>query len=106
MMSGIAWGTSFILLTIVSIPLNGLLISATWGWFVVPIVGARNISIAEGIGLSFFISVAGSVATAHLPRAHASDASATALFGQAIGVGIVGPIIALSLGWVWHTFVL
>jgi hypothetical protein len=56
MLESLKWAGVFLALTVVSIPLNGLVISASWGWFVSPITGARPITLVEGVGLSIFLS--------------------------------------------------
>jgi hypothetical protein len=110
MLAAIKWGVGFVLLAAVSVPINGLLISATWGWFVSPITGARQITISEGIGLAIFCSIIGTVATAHLKEWDFGDATddwrkiAAKAVGAAIGIGVVGPILVLAWAWAWHTF--
>jgi len=111
MLAVLKWGVGFALVVIVSVPLNGLLISMTWGWFVIPATGARAISIAQGIGLSIFLSIAGSVATTSLrkfdldgetePRAVAAKA-----LGMMISVGIIVPVCTLVIAWAWHAFLM
>lgn len=63
MLAALGWGLGPIAF-IISLPVNGLLLAATWGWFVAPITGAREISVAEGFGLGIFIGVAGLMVTA------------------------------------------
>ena len=103
------WAVGYVLTFLVAIPLNGLLISLAWGWFVAPILGSRGISIAEGIGLSFFLSIAGAVATSHLNKPAADGETdprkiAANTLGQMLGVGVAGPALAIAMGWAWHTF--
>ena len=108
MLSAIKWGVGFVIVLIISTPINGLLISATWGWFIAPITGARQISIAEGIGLAIFCSIIGSVATAHLKEWDFSkDTDDSRVIGARatwalIGAGIIGPLIGLMFAWAWH----
>jgi len=105
MLVAIKWGIGFVLLLVVSVPINGLLISATWGWFVSPITGARQITISEGIGLALFCSIIGTVATAHLKEWDSGDTTGDwrVIAAAAIGVGVIGPLIMLAWAWVWHT---
>jgi hypothetical protein len=42
---------------LLSIPINGLVIVTTWGWFIVPIFDVREIGLAEAVGLSIFASI-------------------------------------------------
>jgi hypothetical protein len=108
MLAILGWLLGFVLVLLISIPLNGLLISATWGWFVVPITGAREISITQGVGLAMFCSIIGTAATAHLREwkidNEETDWTKTAgvAFGKVIGVAVIGPILVLALAWIWH----
>ena len=52
MRSAMIWLVGYSLALVVAVPLRGLLISLTGGWFVPPVIQARGITIAEGIGLS------------------------------------------------------
>lgn len=103
------WAFALALLWLVSVPVNGLLICATWNWFVVPATGARQIGIAGGVGLSMFLVFAGSMATGHLARFDSNSEPRTpptvaAVFVKAISVGVVSPLCGLAIAWVWHTF--
>ena len=109
MLEVLGWVVSYVLTFLIAIPLNGLLISLAWGWFVAPILGTRSIGIAEGIGLSLFFSIAGNVATAHLNKPAPNGETdprkiAAATLGKMLAIGVGGPIIGIALGWMWHTF--
>ena len=112
MLAAIRWVVGFVLVLVVSVPINGLLISATWGWFVSPITGAKHITITEGVGLAVFCSIIGTVATAHLKEWGVGEATddwqviAAKNLGASIGVGVLGPLVTLLFAWLWHTFVL
>lgn len=97
------WVLTFIIVMLISVPLNGLVISATWGWFVSPITGARHISLTEGVGLSIFLSVAGSAVTASIAdRLYGSEAPSNRY--ALIIRSVVGPVTGLIWGWLWFTF--
>jgi hypothetical protein len=105
------WIFGFALVSIVSVPVYGLLISATWAWFIAPIFGIREISMAEGIGLSFFVtalmfpSISGNLTLKPGVDDGIRTIAAKGL-GQAIGQGVVAPVLLLSLAWVWHLVVM
>lgn len=104
-----AWGSGFALVLAISVPLNGFLISAEWGWFIAPITGVRQISVTEGVGLSLFCTTIGIIATAHLKKWDFGDDAATYGFAGAlmiamVMVGIIGPLCGLATAWAWHSF--
>ncbi len=109
MLTALKWGTGYVVVWLISIPVTGLLISATWDWFVSPIIGIREISLSEGVGLSLFIGVAGYAATVHLQKftiEGETDPSKIAWKGltKFIGAAIFGPLLSLVIAWFWHTF--
>ncbi len=111
MLAALKWVSGYALTIIISVPVNGLLISATWGWFVVPATGARQIGIAQGVGLAIFISIVGIIATAHQIKYDFGDEKDPARvaargLGKVIGGGILGPLATLAIAWAWHTFVM
>jgi hypothetical protein len=108
-LKALGWGSTFALIWIVSIPLRGLLISATWGWFISPIFGVRPISISEGIGLVIFfsamISLTGlSQASERTYRDSSVRRIGAMLLGRAVALGITAPFLGLITAWVWHVF--
>jgi len=88
------WVMTFVIVMLVSIPLNGLVISATWGWFISPITGSRQITLAEGVGLSIFLLVAGSAVTALIVDKLYKDEVPSGSFALLIRV-FVGPVTGL-----------
>ncbi|MEJ0019001.1 MAG: hypothetical protein WDN25_21065 [Acetobacteraceae bacterium] len=110
MLAAVRWGLSFVLVLVVSIPINGLLISATWGWFITPITGTREISIAEGVGLAMFCSIIGTTATAHLKKWDFAEdggdwrAMAAKLLAAMVGIGVIAPLVTLAVAGAWHNF--
>lgn len=111
MLGAVKWVLGFGLVWVVSIPVNGILTSTTWGWFVVPATGAREISISQGVGLSMFLFIAGTVVTSHVARFEVAEnedtkSVATRALGKAIGVGLLAPAATLAVTWVWQAFFL
>ena len=96
----------YVVTFIIAIPLNGLLVSVTWGWFVAPVFGFREIGVAESIGLTLFLRLA--AASIYQPNLEKEKEEkglkgvAAEALGKAIGAGIVQPIIGLGLAWVFH----
>lgn len=110
MIFAIRWALGILMVLVISVPINGLLISTTWGWFIVPITGARTISVAEGVGLAMFCSIIGSVATAHLTKwdfdfdGESWGSVAGTMAGTMLIVGVAAPLFGLTWAWIWHTF--
>lgn len=104
----VGWVLAYAVVWLVSMPLEGLVISASWDWFVAPITGAQTIGVVQGIGLAIFLSIAGAAMTG-APSKMAFDAEksipdiAAAGLRKMIGVGILGPLVGLAAAWIWHT---
>ena len=112
MPAAVKWVLGYGIALAFSIPLYGLLISATWNWFVVPVTAARSITISQGLGLSIFVSVIGSAATRPLKEWKFDDGSggirriAARGLGAVIGIGIAAPLLMLMVAWVFHALFL
>lgn len=109
MLGTLTWVLGFALLWLVSVPVNGLVISSTWNWFIVPATGAKTIGIAGGIGLSMFLTFAGAAATGNLVKLDSNSEigvvpTAASVFVKTISVGVVSPLCGLAIAWIWHTF--
>lgn len=110
-MSG-APGVFFLALSLLlSIPVNGVLLAATWAWFIVPIFNVRQISVAEAIGLSIFLSVVLSVG----PQARLGpkpapepgedkEAYVARMVWTVVNQHLSFPILCLLFAWLWHVF--
>lgn len=109
MLSIVGWVVCAVLILVISIPLYGLLIALEWGWFVAPILGAREITIPQGVGLSLFLVTAGLVATGHLREFKSQEGKearemAIHSLAEMAGIGIIGPLAGIFMAWTWHTF--
>ena len=92
---------------------TGLVISHSWNWFLAPITGLQAISLTEGIGLSVFLAFIGTSITLPLTKWEPDNKPDDSLnvivakvVGKLAGRFIFGPLIALALAWLWHTFVI
>ena len=84
-------------LTILSTPLNGLVLSVLWGWFMVPL-GVPGINIAHAIGISCVVGL-----LSHQPR-NVSTSSPEAALGEILGWGIINPLLILLFGFIAKSF--
>lgn len=111
-MFGVAkWTLGIALVVVVSVLLNGLLISVTWGWFIAPIFRTRDIDIPEGIGLSIFLSIilplrSNPAAKDEFKADMEPWEIAARGLARVVGSGIFAPIFVLIMAWAWHTFVM
>ncbi|MBV8914883.1 MAG: hypothetical protein JOZ05_17825 [Acetobacteraceae bacterium] len=100
------FGLPFLLL----LPINGILLSALWDWFLSSVTGLRHISIAEGVGLAMFFSIVVSGAkTWEGSEIYEPGDTALAVMakgaGAFLGAGVLGPALVLALAWAWQQFV-
>src|ERR1700733_8633366 len=68
-----AWILAYALIVVLSFPVMGLVLSQSWNWFLAPIAGLRAISITEGIGLSMFLAIVGTIITLPLTTGETAD---------------------------------
>ena len=94
---------SFTALTLISIPITGFLISVTWVWFVTPIFAIRPISVAEGVGLSLFVSV---INPTRIPSNYAElpYPSVSSVIGRMASRVLFEPLLVLAGAWLWHIY--
>jgi hypothetical protein len=102
-----AWILALVLIVVISIPVTGLVVSADWNWFLAPIAGLRAISFTEGIGLSLFLALVGTIITMPLikwePDANPGDSPNIMMFLFLVrwsGWVFFGPLIGLAASWV------
>jgi hypothetical protein len=108
------WVLVFALLVLISFPITGIVVSASWNWFLAPLAGLRAISITEGIGLSLFLTVIGTIITLPLktwknaePNPNDSlNMIAAKGVGKMVGLLVFFPLAWLAGAWVWHTFII
>lgn len=108
-----AWFLVYGVVVLIGVAVTGLVLSASWTWFVAPITGLRPISISEGIGLMFFLGTVGTIITAPIRKwdfksepGESMSAIAVRGFGSILALGIFGPLAGLIVSWAWHTFVI
>ena len=96
---------------VLSIPVRGLAISVTWSWFVSPVLHVPEISLIEGVGISFFIAVVIQPLTAYNALHETERTNKTVAehgFGKAawdaFGVAVLSPLTWIGLAWLWHMF--
>ena len=97
----------FVLAMLMSIPINGYVISVTWAWFIVPIFDVREISLVEAVGLAIFASVILPVrAIPNYSKENNEDDAAliVRMIGMAASQVFVAPALTLMGAWFWHTF--
>lgn len=108
MLTTVKWVLLCGLVFVVTFPMYGLVIAYEWDWFVGPIIGARQITLAQGVGLCMFISAVGAIVAIHLRNWEAieGDLSATLAAGlvKMIEIGLVAPLAGLGGAWTWHAF--
>lgn len=100
------------LLTVALIPVGiffrGLCISATWGWFIAPVTGWREISISEAVGIAIFFSIFASAQSTS--KAQYEDKSLGQItmnaIAQSVGMNILAPLTVLAIAWFWEAFFL
>lgn len=76
---------------------NGYVLSTLWFWFVVPIFSVKAISVAEAIGIMFFISY-----VIHQRSVTAKDTSTE--FVEAIIFSLLKSSVGLLFGWIVTLF--
>lgn len=90
---------------IVSLPflwvLHGWTLSYLWQWFVSPVFGIRELSIAEAIGIAIAVSY---LTKSHMYTERDSDEAAkAAIYGLLIS--ITNPLVALGIGYIAYQFI-
>jgi hypothetical protein len=90
-----------------SIPINGMVISIIWGWFIAPIFNLREITISQAVGISIFISLFTTPGMTKNAERKATTNEASAI-QEAISLTITRlfliPIGTLVIAWIWRTF--
>jgi hypothetical protein len=92
----------------IGIFIRGLCISVTWGWFIAPVTGWRQISTVEAVGIAIFFSI---VANQDKPKEpnykemSVQEASVDVAM-TTFAYSIVGPLITLLYAWLWQTFLM
>jgi hypothetical protein len=104
--TGASWAFIIVLLPISEL-VRGYCIAKTWGWFIHPITGWREISTAEGVGISLFLSflLTRTADTESIFKDKTPEEATLILVGKVFGV-IAGPLMVLGLAWLWYTFLI
>lgn len=84
-------GTIFAI--IVSVLLNGYVLSVLWGWFIVPVFGLPALSIPVAIGLALVVSFLTKDVTI-------DDSSDKQNAGKKLVVIMLRPLLVLFTGWI------
>ncbi len=84
----------WIILMIVTLPLNGVALKLLWGWFMVPTFGLPVISLVQATGIALVIRF---LTQRHIPRDEDEEKQ---LFNHEIFV----PVLAIAFGWSVHLF--
>ena len=91
---------TIIALAIVSIILNGWVLSILWSWFIAPLFGLPLLSITTAIGMAIVIRLL----TYQYSDDMFKNKSMSELIGAVIGHSIFGPLLVLFIGWIVHCF--
>lgn len=81
-------------LVVISVVLRAWVLTVLWGWFLVP-VGVFELSITTAIGVSIIVNLF----TQHLAKDSSDEDGKQGMINGMIQA-VVGPLIALLLGWI------
>jgi cell division protein FtsW (lipid II flippase) len=96
-MSCIGIATSALLLVVISVLLEGVVISFFWRWFIIPIFGVQPITIAEALGLALFAGM-------FTNKKATSNKDETTSLSTVLAVSFLSPLLALGVGYIVHLF--
>ena len=82
--------------------MNGWTLSVLWGWFVAPLFGIPNISIAAAIGLVLTIQL---LIRVDYDEDRYKDKTVAELSDVVIGKALIGPFVTIGLGWIVKQFI-
>lgn len=92
---------------LVVLPLNGVVISATWNWYVAPVTGFRDLGFANGVGLAMFWSaLSGQVAATQNKVQQDGPDDLWGICYMLLGIGVIGPLMGLGVAWIWHVLIM
>jgi hypothetical protein len=80
---------------VVMYAIQGWVLSIMWGWFIVPLFHLPPLSILQAIGLTLVVVLLTGSAS---KTAQTSEERVTN-----IATGVIGPFIALLVGWIIHS---
>lgn len=103
-------GCGMTLLALLAIPVvpvvgsiaSGFALSVLWGWFVVPLFGVPNLTIAQAIGLSM---VVGFLTYQYHDNHKKEEMSLAGKIIYLVLLAIIQPAVTLVIGYIVHLFV-
>jgi hypothetical protein len=81
---------------------NGYVLSVLWGWFVVPLFQAPQLSIPYAIGISFIIKM---LSGERQSNTNNKDKDMTTLISESLSFTFVVPFMILLFGWIVTLFI-
>jgi len=91
----------FFVFAAVSVVLNGWVLNTLWGWFMVPVLGLPQISIAQAMGIAAIVRLL----TYQYTREVVEEGDEVAALTKEFIIVILQPFVVLLLGWIIHFFV-
>jgi Na+(H+)/acetate symporter ActP len=97
------FGIIFTLLVVIicSPIMNGWVLSVLWGWFIVPIFNAPQLSIPYAIGISFIIHM---LTNKQSDTTNNKDKDVTTIIIEALVSTFITPLLVLLFGWIVTLF--
>lgn len=91
-----------LLITPISIALNGWALATLWAWFIAPVFSVSNLSIANAIGIATVVNF-----IVPKPAKPKSDTKPTIqeAIGQSLLEVFLIPLFAVLFGWIIYQFV-
>ncbi len=80
---------------------NGYTLSILWEWFIVPVFGLPQLSVAPAIGIALVI---GYLTHQSNPDVEEKERETSEKVARVIATSIVRPLFVLLFGWVVHLF--
>lgn len=102
------WGSAstgcllFLILTPITIVLNGWVLSILWRWFIVPTFSLTPLSIAQALGLTCVLRLFAASRTKLTEEDR--EMSLVPYVIQQSGTSIAVPLMGLLYGWIIHLF--
>lgn len=103
-LAGVFLAGLFLVFAAVSIVLNGWALGILWGWFIVPMLGLPQISVAQAMGIAAIVRLLTYRHIREVVYVYEEKDEAIALAKEFVIV-ILQPFIILFLGYIIHFFV-
>jgi hypothetical protein len=91
-----------LLITPVSIALNGWALATLWAWFIAPVFSVSNLSIANAIGIATVVNFI--VPKPAKPKSEKEQATGE-IIAQVLIEVFLNPLFAVLFGWIIYQFV-